>query len=195
MFSENLLLLFQLYFFHVPARTDLQSTTITPAPQVPTGKTDVNKSERAPEVPAGDVKGNTGDSPKAQRLVGPDKTVDTSEKDKGIQIINNDKIGEAKKTSDVHGDVNKNNNNNIPSEEKEKAINKDTQSDTKQPENPGIPMKNLDNTNTDTGKRDAGLQPEQNEIVQSNNDEKNEGVNKRAADLRQRFLRKHSRNI
>ena len=190
MFSENLLLLFQLYFFHVPARTDLQSTTITPAPQVPTGKTDVNKSGGAPQVPAGDVKGNAGDSPKAQRLVGPDKTVDRSEKDKGIPIINNDKIDEAKKTSDEHGDVNTNINNNIPSEKTEKAIT-NTQSDTKQPENPAIPM---ENTNTETGKRDAGLQPQQNEIV-PNNVEKNQDVNKRAADLRQRFLRKHSRNI
>lgn len=188
---------FVLYFFHVPARTDLQNTTITLAPQIPTSKVNVDKSGGASEVPEGGVKGDAGDSPKAQRLVGPDKTVNPSEKDKGIPVTNSDKTSEAEKTSDEHGDVNtNNNNNNIPSEKTEKAIENDLPSDIKQPETPeNTNIENPADTNTENSKRDASLQPEKNEIVPNNNNEKNKGVKKRAAEFRQRFVRKHSKNI
>ena len=182
-----------MYFFHVPARTDLQTTTITPVSKLPEGKGNINKSEGAPEGPPGDVKVAAGDSPKAEKLVGPDKTLDTSGKDNGV--INNDKPGETGRRSDENGDVNNNNNlggkidNDTP---------KETPGDTKQPENPvNTNIENPASSNTDNGKREASIQSQLNEnaLNELTNEKNDEGVKKRAAGFKQRLLRKHSRNI
>ena len=167
--------MFQLYFFHVPARTDILNTTIAPAPQLPTGKTNEEKNERAPEVPGGDVKGDT------PKFVGSNKTLDTSVKDN--RIIN-DKAVETKKTSDEQSD-----NNVVEKKVKTstKAIDKNQPNYTKQPENPA-------GTNIDSSKTDTGFQPGQNEIPNKNIDG-NEGVRKRAVKVQERLVRKHSRNI
>ena len=177
-----------MYFFHVPARTDLQTTTITPVSKIPEDKGNINKSEGAPEGPPGDVKGEAGDSPKAEKLVGPDKTVDTSGKDNGV--INNDKPGETGRNGDV------NNNNNLNGKT-DNDTPKETPSDTKQPENPvNTNIENPASSNTETGKREASIESQLNEnALNELTKENNEGVKKRAAGFKQRLLRKHSRNI